>query len=392
MNSQEADRPRLSIDRTRRQARLGGTPVTLPDLSWRFLLTVAEAAPDPVASDALQAKVWGEIAVGPAPVKQRARLVREALRQAGCGAELDPVPAVRHRGYRLALPVLISDTPTDTPTSRRWLAAAAAGLVATACIALIAFWPRQPDPLVLSYSIDAAELSGLTQTVAAQFAALGPIEVRENANEHGGVALDGMIEGEGEERRVRFRLLDRPTGRLLASESYDLPQPLVPDAIDRIAGHFVMRMQDRLAAAYPGQFLQENALPDAAVTAYLAALDAAAVGHEAGLVVARAELERAIEIAPDFIAAHRRQALVLARLSRLPGQGDSLAIRALDHARTSARLAPLQPASDRALAMAYWSLGDLGQARIHLTRAQQRLDFLSRDLAALDREIAARDG
>tara|TARA_R110000868_G_scaffold355081_2_gene616351 strand:- start:305 stop:1654 length:1350 start_codon:yes stop_codon:yes gene_type:complete len=385
----------LEIDRAQRLVRLDGQPLALPDLSYRFLLTLAAAAPAPAAPDALQAAVWGEVQVGPDAIKQRARLLRDALRQAGCVG--DPVPAERHRGYRLGLPVHFVDLrEIDRPSPPRlrywWLAVAA--VVSLLFAATWIWWPAQtPAGLVLSYTRDQPSLIALSESIAAQFTAIERIEVRQDAGGGDGgrgggeqVRLDLQREGDGAAQRVRLRLVDGATGRLIASELYSLPAPASLDETDRVAAHFVFRMQDRLAISYPQFVLEEPALSDAAATAYLAALDAAATGHTAGLIIAKGHLEAVIASAPEFAAAHRRLAIILARLSREEAADPELAARALVHARTAARLAPLQPESERALGMALWANGNLDQAWLHLTRAQQRLTFLSRDLAALARE------
>tara|TARA_R110000868_G_scaffold53249_4_gene167349 strand:+ start:3004 stop:4215 length:1212 start_codon:yes stop_codon:yes gene_type:complete len=378
----------LEIDLAHRLIRLDGQPLVLPDLSYRFLLALAAAAPAPAAPDTLQAAVWGEVQVGPDAIRQRARLLRDALRQAGCIG--DPVPAERHRGYRLALPVHFVETGGMVPASptalRYWWVAAAA--VLSVLMATMWIWlPAQaPAGLVLSYVREQPVLTPLSEAIAAQFTAVERIEVRQDAGGGEQVRLDIQLEGSGARQRVRLRLVDGVTGHLIASETYGLPDPASLDEMDRVAAHFVFRMQDRLAIAYPEHVLEGAGLNDAAATAYLAALDAAATGQPAGLEIAQTYLEAAIDSAPEFAAAHRRLAIVLARLSREEGAGPGLAGQALIHARIAARLAPLQAESERAIGMALWANGDLDQAWLHLARAQLRLTFLSRDLAALERE------
>ena len=381
----------LEIDLAHRLIRLDGQPLVLPDLSYRFLLALAAAAPAPAAPDTLHAAVWGEVQVGPDTIKQRARLLRDALRQAGCIG--DPVPAERHRGYRLTLPVHYVDLreiarPSPPLLRYGWLVIAAMLSVLSLLFAATwIWWPAQPPAgLVLSYSREAPSLIALSESIAAQFTAIERIEVRQDAGGGEQVRLDLQLEGSGAGQRVRLRLVDGATGRLIASEIYSLPEPASLDETDRVAAHFVFRMQDRLAISYPQLVLEETALSDAAATAYLAALDAAATGHAAGLIIAKGHLETAIASAPEFAAAHRRLAIILARLAREDAADPELAALAMVHARIAARLAPLQPESERALGMALWANGDLDQAWLHLTRAQQRLTFLSRDLAALARE------
>jgi len=375
----------LRIDRARRQVSLSGQALELSDLSYRFLVTLAAAAPDSVAVDRLHAEVWGEVQIGPDTIKQRARLLRESLRQAGLAG--DPVPSDRHRGYRLDVPVLFASADEQSRPDYRRLGLVLGATVMVFVVALLMLWPRSaPAALTVSYAAGEPTTEVLAESVAAQFAALQGIDVVEAAPSAGRVRLDLTLEGHGETRRIRLRLTDRRDGRLIASELYDFPSTADLDVSDRIAAHFVLRMQDRLAAAYPDQILAGMALSEDARELYLEALSAMAFGHEAGLLVAWEKLDLAIAAEPDFAAAHARLALVLARLSRM-GEGDgALADQARRHAETAFRLAPLDAGSERAMGMALWVGGELDQAREHLLRAEQSLAFLARDLAALERE------
>lgn len=83
-----------------------GTPVALSDLDLRLLVALVVARGAPVERTALELAVWQGDHVGEDALKQRIKLLRQALKDAGL--EGDAIVAVRGRGYRFGLPLEVA--------------------------------------------------------------------------------------------------------------------------------------------------------------------------------------------------------------------------------------------------------------------------------------------
>jgi len=94
----------IVLQRTSRQL-IGpdGTTVDLPWLSMQLLIALYEHAPQFVDARRLQELVWPDTHISPDALKQRVRLARQALREAG----YDPavLDSVRGEGYALRVPL-----------------------------------------------------------------------------------------------------------------------------------------------------------------------------------------------------------------------------------------------------------------------------------------------
>jgi adenylate cyclase len=93
----------LVIDLGQERVWRGATEIQLPALSFKFLVVLAQEAPNVVAFDTLMDRVWPGIVVSPETITQRVKLLREALGDNPSSPRY--VAAVRGRGYRLAAPV-----------------------------------------------------------------------------------------------------------------------------------------------------------------------------------------------------------------------------------------------------------------------------------------------
>ena len=88
----------LQLDIDRRLVYQEGRPLTLPELSFRLLLALAERAPAVVSHDELMTAVWGDRVVGDENLKQRITRLRRVL---GDSPEAPRyILAVRGVGYR----------------------------------------------------------------------------------------------------------------------------------------------------------------------------------------------------------------------------------------------------------------------------------------------------
>jgi DNA-binding winged helix-turn-helix (wHTH) protein len=100
--------PEVVVDRINRVL-IGpeGTRVQLPYLSVRLLEALAASSPGFVSSNALLGRVWPDTHIGPDALKQRVRLLRVSLTDAGYDARL--LDSVRGEGY--ALRARLMDAP-----------------------------------------------------------------------------------------------------------------------------------------------------------------------------------------------------------------------------------------------------------------------------------------
>ena len=138
----------LLINLGTHEVRREGQAVALPQLSYRLLLVLADAAPNIVTYDALVERVWNGVIVSHATVTQRIKLLRQAI---GDDAR-DPryIGLVRGEGYRLLAAVkridraapetnsTASGRGVGTRASIRIVATTIAALATLATIAVIA--------------------------------------------------------------------------------------------------------------------------------------------------------------------------------------------------------------------------------------------------------------
>jgi DNA-binding winged helix-turn-helix (wHTH) protein len=98
----------LTLDVRAMRITRNGEPVSLPPLSFELFVNLVRRAPDVVSRDDLLQATWKDIVVGPETLKQRIKLLREALHD-------DPrspryVATIRGRGYQLVpLPVSLAN-------------------------------------------------------------------------------------------------------------------------------------------------------------------------------------------------------------------------------------------------------------------------------------------
>ena len=148
----------IVLQRTSRQL-IGPTGVTveLPWLSMQLLIALHNHAPQFVDARRLQELVWPDTHISPDALKQRVRLARQALREAGYDpAALD---SVRGEGYALRLPLVEpteveahdamppaprASTSYQTSWWRRWRIAIMAALIFSAALVAERFgaWGR----------------------------------------------------------------------------------------------------------------------------------------------------------------------------------------------------------------------------------------------------------
>lgn len=119
----------LRLDLERQRVWRGGRAIELPGLSFRLLEVLARRAGQPVCRKELRSRVWGGIVVSDDALRQRVRLLRQAL------GDDNYIATVKGVGYRIAQPVVSASRPPRR--LRAWLVAAAVCL-ALGSLALLA--------------------------------------------------------------------------------------------------------------------------------------------------------------------------------------------------------------------------------------------------------------
>ena len=240
----------LTLDTGRRLLLRDSKPIALGPLTYRLLLTLAEAAPNVVSHDELVNSIWGGRAVSPETISQRIKLLRDALSE-------DPhnpryLELVRGQGYRLLPRVEV--LPDESPARHRprWVVPIGAA-ISLAAAAAIGFWivTAQTDAVRESTSIAVLPFADLSPARDQQYLADGIAEeiltllskattlrviARTSSFSFRGKeadvpriaealgvthVLEGSVRKQGDRIRVTVRLVDAADGSRLWSESYD---------------------------------------------------------------------------------------------------------------------------------------------------------------------------
>ena len=153
----------LTLDAGRQLVSRDGERIPLGALTYKLFLLLVSKAPDLVTHDDIADAVWDGRAVTPETVKQRVKLLRDAL---GDDAE-EPryIEVARGQGYRLIPRVVEESGETADGRGRRpWLLPATGLLLAAVVVAAaITHWPRgdttseSPSIAVLPFVDESAE-------------------------------------------------------------------------------------------------------------------------------------------------------------------------------------------------------------------------------------------
>ncbi len=106
----------LTIDVGAMRVWQGSDEIHLPPLSFELLLLFVRRAPDVVTRDECFDTVWQGVVVGPETLKQRVKLLREALSDSSRGPRY--IETVRGRGYRLLPAVALKEHGLEDWPSR----------------------------------------------------------------------------------------------------------------------------------------------------------------------------------------------------------------------------------------------------------------------------------
>ena len=242
----------LTLDTGRCLLLRDAKPIPLGRLTYRLLLTLAEAAPNVVTHDELARAIWGGRSVSPETISQRIKLLRDAL--ADDPASPRYVEGVRGQGYRLVPRVEVLPDESPAPHRHKWLVLTGAAL-SLAAIAALVLWiiAAQTDTVRERFSVAVLPFENLSPGRDQQYLADGIAEeiinllssattlrviARTSSFSFRGTdadvarisktlgvthVLEGSVRREGDRIRVSVRLIDASNGSRLWSESYDRP-------------------------------------------------------------------------------------------------------------------------------------------------------------------------
>lgn len=258
----------ITVDTAQRLVLRGSEVVALPRLTYRMLLTLVEAAPRVLTYDDLVDAVWDGRAASPETVKQRVKLLRDAL--SDDATEPRYIGLSRGQGYHLVPEVTRVDRDAARPPGAfaraRWLRPAIAALVLLAAAAGGLFEMLAPEaerrpavavlPFVNAYGDDESDayvfeslsnaviadlgrvagLDVLSGTSSGQYAgrevALAEIAKRLDAN----FVVDGAVVRGGDRLVVSVQVVDAGSGENVWERSFDLRIEDLPGVQSAIVG------------------------------------------------------------------------------------------------------------------------------------------------------------
>jgi TolB-like protein/DNA-binding winged helix-turn-helix (wHTH) protein/tetratricopeptide (TPR) repeat protein len=311
-----------------------GSPIVLPQLSFRFLLALVRSAPRLMSTDDLLEQVWAGVFVNAETVTQRAKLLRDAL---GDNPREPRYLSVRRgAGYQLIpAPVRLDDEPRlDRPSRSRprrmlLLTAAVLGLVAAVGpastvsqkahatkaaslrVAVLPFDNLSGDPADAFIARGIPEMvldrlsavPGLT-VIARDSALLSPAStatVSEAAQQlRAAFIVKGSVQRVGATVRVTCFVVDTGSQARIWSERFDWPVGSIYALQDRIAEGVAASLDQRtrVVGALPAQ--ARAARNSDAYLAYLRGTSLLSRFTVAETDAAAAQFERAVQLDPKF--------------------------------------------------------------------------------------------
>lgn len=269
----------LTIDVGAQSVVRDGIPIILPQLSFKFLLTLIRASPNVLSIEALMEQVWTGIFVNSETVTQRAKLLRDALGddpkspryftvRRGSGYQLVPAPEL------LSKDEFLLSSAKRTSGWKTAVAALALGGVAVGAITAVELWPSA-DHVAAKSSVRVAVLpfDNLSSDPADAFIARSISEMvlnrlstvqglsliaRDSAGAasansithaarrlHARYVVKGSIQRTGDTLRVTCFVVDADQGVRLWSEQYDWPVNRLYALQDKIAERVASSLEMR---------------------------------------------------------------------------------------------------------------------------------------------------
>ncbi len=329
--------------------------VELPNLSFRLLVALVQAAPNVLSNEMLMARVWPGLIVSSETVNKRVKLLRDALGDEA--REPRYIAGVRSRGYRLVAPVSPGeDRPTEklvAPTSNgadaiipawrrhgRSLSWAVALLVLALAIGVGSRYrpfasrtPVSPSPSITrtvavlpfdSISADASDgylaqgvpemilnrlshVEGLA-VIAQTSSFVLPIKTMDSREIgrrlNSGYLVGGSVQRDRDRLRVNVQLIDASSGLMVWSSRFDRPLRDIFDLEDEISDQLADTIALRTGSGKPNPVVKERSHD---VEAYLAFLKGRALLGRFTVPESEAAVpyfEKAIGLDPHFAAAY----------------------------------------------------------------------------------------
>ena len=362
----------LMLDAGTQEVSRNGSPVPVPRLSFRLLLSLVRHAPNVVSTQKLEEEVWKGLVVDKGTINKRVLLLRKALGENK--GEGPYITVIRGSGYRLAISVEpITESPKKAEPvkddTQSWYQRSSRSMRTISywllgIVAILALYqgfqnrvPKSPrtdvavatdkvQPSVVNYSRQAVAVlpfvdlsdgqahqylgDGIAEEVINLLAGMEGLEVAARTSSfsfrdssltameiagdlHVGTILEGSLRHEGSQIRVTAQLIDTSNGYHIWSESYD-------GTIDQ-----VFEMQDDIALNIAQALqltLDEGSKPDSRrmTTANFESFSFYLKGREllndrihlreAGLRDAQKYFWKSVELDPGFARAHASIAAV----------------------------------------------------------------------------------
>jgi len=360
----------LRVDVGQQRVLRADRDIDLPNLSFRLLVALVEAAPNVLGNEQLMERVWPGLIVSPETVNKRVKLLRDAL---GDDAQ-EPryIAGVRSRGYRLVAsvarledhPATATDAHTIAPATRRYGARVLPWGVALGLILALGIWAGlryRPFPTgtpaasnassahtvaVLAFDSISAEASdgylaqGIPEMILNRLSHVQGLAVIASSSSfalptrtmdsreigqrlNSGYLVGGSVQREADRLRVSVQLVDAATGFMVWSARFDRQLHDIFDLEDEISDQLADAIAVRTGSSKRNPTVRERSQN---VEAYLAFLKGRTLLGRFTVPESEAAVpyfEKAIGLDPQFAAAYA--SLYDAHMQVADGRGQDLA-------------------------------------------------------------------
>jgi TolB-like protein/DNA-binding winged helix-turn-helix (wHTH) protein/tetratricopeptide (TPR) repeat protein len=329
----------LTLDTGQRLVSRGEDTLEVSGLTFDLLQAIVEAAPNIVSADDLAEKVWSGRPVSPETITQRAMMLRQAL---GDHAE-SPVyfEVIRGHGFRL-IPDVVPGKIGHKRISRRAGTGLVAGLAILAVaviglfqfisgnqqnilpnsVAVLPFANLSPDPdngyfaagvheAILNELATIRDVNVIARTTMLRYAGTDtPIsQIAQELNVE--TVMEGSVQYLGDRVRITAQLIDPQSGAHLWSQNYDRAFADIFAVQTEIATRITIALEAELTPIEHERINSRPTNSPAAYALYLNALDAFDIDYsDHSNVVGLMNLDRALELDPEFALAYATRAIV----------------------------------------------------------------------------------
>jgi len=387
----------------------GASIIELPKLSFDLLLCLARHAPNVVDTDTLMREVWGKVVVGEETVKQRVKLLRQALTD----SSHDPkyIASVRGRGYRLIATVERLPGPGLTAAKSGWrrrvlvIAAialilvlgggllnrldwlanetASSGTTQNRAIRRIAVLPfdnlsgKQEDEYLADgitedITTALAQVDGLgviARTSAMHFKHSG-FRVEDIARKLGvGTVLEGSVQRFGDDLRITVQMIDARTEEHYWAQSFDISLSSLPELQVGIARRVAKSLEATVSKSGIEALQRSSTKNPDAYDAYLKGRAFyrrwTRQDNESALVF----YQQAVALDPEFALAYAGIANTFALRTTMFGAAEDWLEKSVSQAELALSINPDLPEAHKALGLTSFHRGHYQEALNHYLKA-----------------------